>query len=80
MLTLIGSAETPTPPENDTAWLIRNMRKGGAIVTRNGIRTREFLPTTYTDPDTGRQSHPLYPADKQGGRVYTDTSTKPMLD
>ena len=66
--------------QDETAWLMANMRKGAAIVTRNGIRTREFLPVTYTDPDTGRQAHPLFPAKAQVGRVYTDNSTKPMLD
>lgn len=80
MLTLIGTAEMPTPPQNDTAWLRDNARRGAAIVTRNGVRTRQFLPVTYTDPDTGKQVHPLFASQGSLGSRYTDTSTKPQLD
>jgi hypothetical protein len=80
MLTLIGTAEMPTPPQNDTAWLRDNARYGAAIVTRNGVRTRQFLPVTYTDPDTGKQAYPLFPARERGGKRYADTSAKPQLD
>lgn len=78
MKTLTGSAEMPE--QNETAWLRDNARHGAAIVTRNGVRTRAYLPVTYTDPDTGKQAHPLFPARERGGKRYTDNSTKPQID
>lgn len=65
---------------NETKWLRDNARYGAAIVTRNGVRTYEFLPITYTDPDKGSQQYPLFPPRNRGGKRYTDTSAKPQLD
>jgi hypothetical protein len=80
MSTLTASGEMPEMNLPETAWLRKYARKGAAIVTRNGVRSRAFLPVTYTDPDTGRQSYPLFPARERGGKRYTDTSAKPQLD
>lgn len=70
-------------PDNQTAWLRDNARKGAIIITdKYGIR-RAFLgaKVTYTDPDTGKEQHPLFaPTDTFLGKRYTDTSAKAQLD
>lgn len=45
----------------ETAWLRDNAHKGAGIITKNGERFSVLgLPTTYADPDTGRNLRPLF--------------------
>ena len=66
-------------PAQETAWLRDFAHLGAAIVTRNGIRTYEFLPVSFVDAN-GVTVSPLFPARERGGKRYTDTSTKPQID
>jgi hypothetical protein len=45
----------------ETAWLRDNAHKGAGIITKGGERFSVLgLPTTYADPDTGRNLRPLF--------------------
>lgn len=45
----------------ETAWLRDNAKYGAGIVYKNGERFSVLgLPTTYQDPDNGRNLRPLY--------------------
>lgn len=69
-------------PANETAWLRDNARLGAVILTLNGERNAYLGERiAYGDPDKPTSLvYPLFPSREQGGKRYTDTSRKPMLD
>lgn len=69
-------------PANPTAWLRDNARKGAMLYTRDGVTVALInTKTTYTDPDTGKEQHPLFaPTATSLDKRYADTSAKPQLD